>query len=635
MSAETPSPELESQRLQRRLERERAARREAEALTEQGLRTLYERQRDLELLQSIAVAANGATSINGVFEIALEQICTYTGWPAGHAYLVSDGNPDAIEPTGLWRLQTFGQFEALRRVTDGCTLRRGEGLPGRVVASGNPVWVPDVERDDNFPRARQGVNIGVRSTFGFPVFAGSEPVAVLEFFSTEPSEPNVRWLDLFASVGVQLGLVIARQRAVAALELERSQLAEHVAQRTAQLESANQELSKAARLKDEFLAAMSHELRTPMNAVIGFAELLQDGTFGPLNEEQVRGTESILESGRHLLALINDILDLAKIEAGKQELDREALRVASACEGSLVFVKQLATQKRIVLETKFDPAVRSIKADSRRFKQILVNLLSNAVKFTPEGGRVGVEVRGIADAGMAEFIVWDTGPGISPENQERLFKPFVQLDSKLARAHNGTGLGLALVGRLAALHGGGVRLESEVGKGSRFIVTLPWNDGSTTLVNKGVSGGTAGVVSGVRADAKVGARILYAEDTPVNRRLLSAFLISRGFDVTLAESGTQAIALARENPPDIILMDVQMPGMDGLEATRHIKADPRTATVPVIALTAMAMEGDRELCLTSGVDAYLSKPVDFAALHELLLALLESRPRAVSSTLQP
>ena len=633
MPTEPSTPEAEVQRLQRRLERERTARLEAESLTEQGLRTLYERQRDLELLQNVAVAANSATSINGVFENALEQICTYTAWPAGHVYLVAEDDSGLVEPTGLWRLQSFGQFETLRRATEGCTLRTGEGLPGRVIASGNPVWITDVERDPNYPRARQGVNLGVRSTFAFPVFASSTPVAVLEFFSTEPSEPNTRWLELFASVGVQLGLVIARQRAVAALELERSQLAEHVAQRTAQLESANQELSKAARLKDEFLAAMSHELRTPMNAVIGFAELLQDGTFGPLNEDQARGTQSILESGRHLLSLINDILDLAKIEAGKQELDKDTLRVADACESSLVFVKQMATQKRITLETKFDPAVQSIKADSRRFKQILVNLLSNAVKFTPNGGRVGVEVRAVADAGMAEFIVWDTGPGISPENQERLFKPFVQLDSKLARAHNGTGLGLALVGRLAALHGGGVRLESEVGKGSRFIVTLPWHDGSTTITRK-----SATVVAGTELGGgrpKVGARILYAEDTPVNRRLLSAFLISRGFDVVLAESGSQAIALAHENPPDVILMDVQMPGMDGLEATRHIKADPRTASIPVIALTAMAMEGDRELCLTSGVDAYLSKPVDFAALHELLLKLLESRARAASQLLQP
>jgi PAS domain S-box-containing protein len=241
------------------------------------------------------------------------------------------------------------------------------------------------------------------------------------------------------------------------------------------LRQSNRELAKVARMKDEFLASMSHELRTPLNAILGIAEVLQEQIYGPVTKRQITALQQIDESGRHLLALINDILDLSKIEAGQLTLDLTATDVRAVCLASLRLVEPAARHKGMTARVSIDDDVGTHLCDSRRLTQILVNLLSNAVKFTPVGGEFGLEVKPTAHG--LTFTVWDTGIGISPEDQKALFQPFVQLDSSLARAHGGTGLGLALVRRMTELHGGEVRLESEQGGGSRFIITLP--DGYT------------------------------------------------------------------------------------------------------------------------------------------------------------
>jgi PAS domain S-box-containing protein len=240
-----------------------------------------------------------------------------------------------------------------------------------------------------------------------------------------------------------------------------------------ELRSANLELARAARLKDEFLANMSHELRTPLNAILGRAELLAELIQGPLNERQLRSVSNIDESGRHLLDLINDILDLSKIEASMLDLQEESVGVADLFEASIRMVAGAAAKKGIGLSSRLDPQVMQIRGDPRRLKQILVNLLSNAIKFTPSG-QITLEVQGNPADGIATFSVTDTGIGIAAADLPRLFRPFEQLDSKLSRQYEGTGLGLSLVARLARLHGGSVAVESELGKGSRFAVMLPW-----------------------------------------------------------------------------------------------------------------------------------------------------------------
>ncbi|MCB0170821.1 MAG: PAS domain S-box protein [Anaerolineae bacterium] len=269
--------------------------------------------------------------------------------------------------------------------------------------------------------------------------------------------------------------VTARRQAEDALKHERESLAERVKQRTAELEAANAQLARASRLKDEFLANMSHELRTPLNAILGSAEILVDETFGPIIEQQKIYVDLIRESGRHLLELINDILDLSQIEAEKLELNRTTVEVQYICDISLQFIRQALEQKQQQLTTQFDLNVSTIQADERRLKQILVNLLVNAVKFTPEGGRIGLEVVGYKTEGRIEFTVWDTGIGIAAHDLPHLFNPFEQLDGKLSRHQEGTGLGLALVLRLVQLHGGEITVESQLDEGSRFVVSLPWH----------------------------------------------------------------------------------------------------------------------------------------------------------------
>ncbi len=256
---------------------------------------------------------------------------------------------------------------------------------------------------------------------------------------------------------------------------ERRKAAESLRRSLVELEAANVELEKASRMKDEFLASMSHELRTPLTGILGLSEALQLQTFGALSERQAKALRNIEESGRHLLDLINDILDLSKIEAGKFDLQPESCSVASICQASLQLTKGMAHQKRQTVEFRMEPEAITIEADPRRLKQIIVNLLSNAIKFTPEEGSLGLDVAGDPTARSVEFSVWDRGIGIAPENLGKLFKPFTQVDGRLARQFSGTGLGLSLVHRMAELHGGSVKVESEPGKGSRFTVVLPWN----------------------------------------------------------------------------------------------------------------------------------------------------------------
>jgi PAS domain S-box-containing protein len=282
--------------------------------------------------------------------------------------------------------------------------------------------------------------------------------------------------DIFAAMAVSHDIT-ERKRMEQALHEERALLAQRIEERTADLRAANMELARAARLKDEFLASMSHELRTPLNAVLGLSEALREQAYGPISERQDRALQTIEESGRHLLELINDILDLAKIDAGRMDMDMDDIEVEPICQMSMRMVRQAAQQKHITMELTIDPAATRVRADPRRLKQILVNLLSNAIKFTPGDGRVGLDVTTDAAQHAMHFTVWDTGIGIAPGQMERLFQPFVQLDSRLARRYDGTGLGLALVDRMVRLHGGSVAVTSEQGVGSRFRVSLPWHAG--------------------------------------------------------------------------------------------------------------------------------------------------------------
>lgn len=422
--------------------------------------------------------------------------------------------------------------------------------------------------------------------------------------------------------------VTAAKAAAADLAHERRVLAERVAERTAELSRANEELAEAGRLKDGFLAGMSHELRTPLTAILGLSDLLLSGGRGQLAEPQARAVGMIQESGRHLLALISDILDVSKIGAGRLELSLGWVDLRGVCEAALSLVTPSAVQKRHALAMDA-PAERVLfRGDERRLKQVLVNLLGNAVKFTPPGG--SIELAAVADEvrGEVRVSVSDTGPGIPAEARARLFRPFVQLDARLAREHEGSGLGLVLADRLVALHGGRVDLESEPGRGSRFTVVLPWvrRDPDATSPGGRRPGAREARAPHPAEALPDGARVLVVEDNDTQRDLFAEALSARGFRVEAARDGGEALEKAEALDPDLVVMDVQMPGMDGLEATRRLREAPSTRATPVLALTALVMPGDQERCREAGVDEYLAKPVSLEALVEAAGRLARRRP---------
>ncbi len=382
------------------------------------------------------------------------------------------------------------------------------------------------------------------------------------------------------------------------------------------VEKRTRELERALRAKDEFLASMSHELRTPLNAILGLSESLAENVAGPLNEKQQRYVKTISESGSHLLSLINDILDLARIESGQVVLNITEVNLQQVCQASLRMINQLAHKKEQEVSLEVEDGIDYIWVDERRLKQILVNLLSNAVKFTPSGGKLGLKVHADPAEKHIMFTVWDNGIGISENDFERLFQPFVQLDSSLSREAPGTGLGLALVAQMVRLHGGNVSLESKLNEGSRFTVTLPWEPALATDAELRMK--STGKFRPIRSDARDRPIILLIEDTKDTTVMVTDYLQMAGYQVLSARDALTGLDLAKRTRPDLILMDIHLPGIDGLEATRRLRADGEFRMLPIIALTALAMPGDRERCLAAGATDYVTKPVSLKKLAAMI-----------------
>ncbi|HEY2293653.1 MAG TPA: ATP-binding protein [Thermoanaerobaculia bacterium] len=410
-------------------------------------------------------------------------------------------------------------------------------------------------------------------------------------------------------------------------ELDRLRLSleEEVRERTADLQAAKEEALAASRAKSELLANMSHEIRTPMNCVIGTTHLLLETPLSPAQRDYV---ETVQASGEALLVLINDILDFSKMESGRMVIERAPFSLWELVEDCLEIVAPLAAQKGIALsssvEATGDGMPGTLVGNLARTRQVLVNLLGNAVKFTPRGGvRVELSVRSLDDGRFeACFAVSDTGIGIPAEELDRLFVAFSQLDGSPARQQGGTGLGLAISRRLVELMGGRIWVESVVGQGSTFYFTIPGEAATTPPPRRPA-------IVHSRLDHSLGRRhplsILLAEDHPVSRQVTTGLLAHLGYQPDLASHGREVLEALERRQYDVILMDVQMPEMDGLEVTRRIRRDLAPGSAhgrqpKIIALTAHAMSGDRERCLEAGMDGYLSKPVQIAALEAALVA---------------
>ena len=377
------------------------------------------------------------------------------------------------------------------------------------------------------------------------------------------------------------------------------------------------ELVRANHIKDEFLAMISHELRTPLTSVLGFSETLLEGLRGPLNEKQEIAIKMIRSSGKHLLNIINDVLDISKIQSDNLSFSPQLFDVNEACKDSLIFVKQLAVQKSISVDYALLSMDRMLTADPQRLKQVLINLLNNAVKFTPRNGKVKLDVIPDRKARLMRFSVTDTGIGISAEDLAKLFKPFVQLDSKLSRQYEGTGLGLVLVKKMVEMQGGSVEVKSEPGVGSVFSFVLPWDPKEEPPLPV-----PAPKSETPKSDSPGRSRILIVDDDDVTVMLIKDYLEEFGYQVSVAENGRQCLPKVEEVSPDLILMDIQMPFANGLDLTRTLKADARYCAIPIIGLTAFAMQGDKESCLEAGMNAYLSKPVKLRDLKEMIGALV-------------
>ncbi|QLE50421.1 response regulator [Nostoc sp. C057] len=387
-----------------------------------------------------------------------------------------------------------------------------------------------------------------------------------------------------------------------------------------QLSNSNQELERTNQLKNQFLANTSHEIRTPLSSIIGFTHLLLAPGYEPTIERQREYLNIIQSSGKHLLALINDILDLSKIEANQLEVQWESVDVPLLCSNVLALVKEKAANKGLRLCLEIDPDITSLVADSLRLKQMLLNLLFNALKFTSKGS-VGLQV--VPKGGSVHFTVWDTGSGISQEDQTQLFEPYFQIAKAVAGGAEGTGLGLAVTRKLAQIHGGSVKVESEVDSGSRFTLLLPLKQevgagGDEEAREAGEAGEAKYSLSHLPLTPSSSVDILLVENDLPNADLMQIYLQKLGYQVTWVKNAAEMWEALTQLYPAVILMDVYLADGNGLNLVRQLREHEQYQTIPVIVQTAMAMKGDRETCLAAGVNDYISKPIDLPLLASLV-----------------
>jgi signal transduction histidine kinase len=419
---------------------------ELEARTRELARSVGE----LKALGEVGQAVSSTLDLQTVLSTIVGRAVQLSGTDCGIIY-------EYDESTQEFHLRASYQMEEeLVRAYQATPLHLGQGATGRAAETKVPTQIADLHQEQEF--ATRGLRpllsrLGYRSLLAVPLLLDQKIMGALTIYRRQTGG--------FASEVVNLLQTFATQSALA---IQNARLFREIEDKSRQIEAAN-------RHKSEFLANMSHELRTPLNAIIGFSEVLGERMFGELNEKQAEYTDDILSSGRHLLSLINEILDLSKVEAGRMELELATFDLPLAIDNARTFVRERATKHGINLDVTVDERLGDFVGDERKIKQVLLNLLSNAVKFTPEGGRIGIKARQ-AD-GSVEISVSDTGIGIAPEDQPKIFEEFRQVGGDYAHKKEGTGLGLTLAKKFVELHGGKIWVESEVGRGSTFSFTLP------------------------------------------------------------------------------------------------------------------------------------------------------------------
>ena len=498
------------------------------------------------------------------------------------------------------RLHAMVTYPYTEQVSSVASFGLGEGIVGWAVAERKVVRVADATTDPRF-KALASPN-SPKSVMVMPLESPNRVVGALTL--------GRKTVKPFTDLEQALVRVIANQAAIsldnAALHAAAQRQLQEIALQKHELEVANAQIRENSRLKSEFLANMSHELRTPLNSILGFSEILKDNLAGKMSAQQQQDClVNIHSSGRHLLNLVNDVLDLSKIEAGRLELQYEEFQLGQCISEVLTVIQPLAERAAVTLQVELDNEVTLLRADKGKFKQILYNLLSNAIKFTPEGGQALIKTRTKPRASQLVVQVKDSGIGIDPEHHDQIFSESFQVQGSADRRFEGTGLGLALVKRLVGLHGGTIKVDSQLGRGASFTVTLP--------------------LRGLRPDGQLRNRILVIEDNPSSLELSTLVLRGQGFKVDTATDGQEGLQKAKAHPYDLILMDIQLPGIDGLTVTRLLKADPRTSQTPIVALSARAMLGDEREALEAGCSGYITKPIEVKSFLNTVTEYLEAQ----------
>jgi PAS domain S-box-containing protein len=538
----------------------------------------------------------------------IQTICQSLGWAYG-AYWRWDEKVELLRCTETWHADSPELEEFVntmgRRVIEAPAWHGGPpkgesaGLIRGIWCEGAPVWVPDVTSKPGFRRGATAAKAGLHCAFGFPVLSGSQPLGVMEFYSREIAEPDEGLLSVMEAIGRQVGQFVRRHES----------------------ETRSSELETASRHKSQFLANMSHELRTPMNAIIGVSEMMLEDARDAGQTEEIEPLERILRAGQHLLALINDILDLSKIEAGKMDLHPERFDIAHLIEDVAATVRPMADKNgnRVAVECAAD--VGSMYADVTRVKQALLNLASNAVKFTQDGSIVITGLRhAVPGSETIMMQVRDSGIGMTTEQIGRLFQDFEQADASTTRKYGGTGLGLAISRRFCRMMGGDITVRSTPGRGSTFTIQLPAaglpGEEAADIAQEREAPAPAGSTPRVAADGV--ATVLVVDDDSTVRVFMQHFLERQGYHVVTAGNGVEALARARDIHPAAITLDVMMPDIDGWTVLAALKGDPELADIPVVLVTIV---DEKQRGYTLGATDYLVKPVDRARLAALLRSL--------------